>query len=229
MTLDLPTNTFAGGYPLTTTLTFTANEDSTALVTQGFTGEVVWGDGEVDSFVGTDEASFELPHVYQIPGVYFGSITASNLEYPEPRVVTLPFTVTVLGEAVIPTPPPVLVGPSIPLDSSPTENPWELDFTQDEKLLASNLKVILLTKKGERLMNPGFGTNLYRLIFDPIFGSQTNIEAEIRAAISEHEPRVQITQIYTQFVGSTQANVTILFTSRISSRVLGILLPFSRT
>ena len=60
----------------------------------------------------------------------------------------------------------------------------------------SNIKNLLLTNKGERLGNPTFGTNLLSLVF-----SQENtdlearVEEEIRAAMSEFLPFINIVNI----------------------------------
>lgn len=228
MTLDLPTSQFSGLAPLTPTLAFSAAESDTNLATRGFTGTIHWGDGDTTAFSGSVSAAFSYTHVYSLAGVYYGTLEVSNKAYPDPQVVSLPFTVVVLQLVTSLVPPPVITGPSIPLDSSSNQNPWELDFSQDEALLASNLKVLLLTKRGERLMNPIFGTNLHRLIFDPIRGSDAAIKEEILNAVSLFEPRIKINSISVTFPESTAAQVIILFSSRISSRVLGILLPFSR-
>ena len=64
----------------------------------------------------------------------------------------------------------------------------------------SNIKNLLLTNKGERLGNPTFGTNLLSLVF-----SQENtdlearVEEEIRAAMSEFLPFINIVNIETNF------------------------------
>lgn len=46
----------------------------------------------------------------------------------------------------------------------------------------SNLINLLLTKKGERVMQPSFGSNLHNLVFDKI---TPNTQASVRAAIDE--------------------------------------------
>ena len=64
----------------------------------------------------------------------------------------------------------------------------------------SNIRNLLLTNKGERLGNPTFGTNLLSLVF-----SQENtdlearVEEEIRAAMSEFLPFINIVSIETNF------------------------------
>ena len=64
----------------------------------------------------------------------------------------------------------------------------------------SNIKNLLLTNKGERLGNPTFGTNLLSLV---ISQENTDLEArveeEIRAAMSEFLPFINIVNIETNF------------------------------
>ena len=74
----------------------------------------------------------------------------------------------------------------------------------------SNIKNLLLTNKGERLGNPTFGTNLLSLVF-----SQENtdlearVEEEIRAAMSEFLPFINIEEIVTTF-SPTNKNTAIV-------------------
>lgn len=64
------------------------------------------------------------------------------------------------------------------------------------KSVADSIYYILNTRKGERVMLPDFGSNLHRLLFEPI-DPQTalDIEIEIRDAIERWEPRVVIDEV----------------------------------
>ena len=58
-------------------------------------------------------------------------------------------------------------------------------FQQSFDLLTqakSNLTNLLLTKKGERVMQPNFGSGIHEYVFSPI---TNNIEANIRGTIEE--------------------------------------------
>ena len=64
----------------------------------------------------------------------------------------------------------------------------------------SNIKNLLLTNKGERLGNPTFGTNLLSLVFSQENTDlESRVEEEIRAAMSEILPFINIVSIETNF------------------------------
>ena len=55
----------------------------------------------------------------------------------------------------------------------------------------SNIKNLLLTKKGERLGNPLFGSDVTGSLFDFVdFGTASVIQSQIEVSISNFEPRV---------------------------------------
>ena len=77
--------------------------------------------------------------------------------------------------------PDVAIGVKLPFNSSPggrtvTQNQlsgslggggvFTLSYTTEEQSI-SNLKTLLLTRKGERLMHPTFGTQIYDSLFEP--------------------------------------------------------------
>ena len=64
----------------------------------------------------------------------------------------------------------------------------------------SNIKNLLLTNKGERLGNPTFGTNLLSLVFSQENTDlESRVEEEIRAAMGEFLPFINIVSIETSF------------------------------
>jgi phage baseplate assembly protein W len=64
----------------------------------------------------------------------------------------------------------------------------------------SNIKNLLLTNKGERLGNPTFGTNLLSVVFtQENTDLESRVEEEIRAAMSEFLPFINIVNIETNF------------------------------
>lgn len=68
------------------------------------------------------------------------------------------------------------------------------DYTAEE--IRSNLIHLLLTKKGSRYFLPNFGTRLYEYIFEPLDGPTfRNIESEIRDAVGQFMPQLQLTNI----------------------------------
>ncbi len=61
----------------------------------------------------------------------------------------------------------------------------------DEEDIQNSLQVLLATRIGERLMQPGYGCNLSEMLFEPLTISlQTYIRDLVFTAIYYYEPRV---------------------------------------
>ena len=84
----------------------------------------------------------------------------------------------------------------------------------------SNIKNLLLTRKGERLCNPNFGSNLFAVLFEQE-GSDVENKAEeaIRSAMSEFLPFVIIDNIEASFSArnSKIINVSIQFSLNVDT------------
>jgi len=61
----------------------------------------------------------------------------------------------------------------------------------------NNLKNLILTKKGERLMQPDFGCDIWKILFEPIIEGQieTKIEQTILEAIDIWLPYLNVDEI----------------------------------
>lgn len=67
---------------------------------------------------------------------------------------------------------------------------------EDSKAIKADLLHLILTKKGERLYNPNFGTDLIKFIFEPEDGMTLNgIKEEITSVIKIYLPKLQIDEI----------------------------------
>lgn len=107
-------------------------------------------------------------------------------------------------------------------------------YTNREQVL-SNLKNLLLTQKGERIMQPEFGTDLQYYLFEPIVDEITfkeTIVGEIRSALSMWMPYVAIQDVNMKInpvddgrVEITQANNAIVITIDIYITGTNIYLP----
>ena len=84
----------------------------------------------------------------------------------------------------------------------------------------SNIKNLLLTRKGERLGNPNFGSNLFAVLFEQE-GSDVENKAEeaIRSAMSEFLPFVIIDNIEASFSARNNniINVSIQFSLNVDT------------
>lgn len=92
--------------------------------------------------------------------------------------------------------PKIGIGISLPLQKGETGYFAQTFNTRDS--IKSNLKNLLSTRQGERLMQPTFGTNLYNLLFEndtddtPI---SQRIESSIESAVSYWLPFISIEEI----------------------------------
>lgn len=82
----------------------------------------------------------------------------------------------------------------------PFNNPsgiFNVSYTNADQVL-SNLRNLLLTHKGERIMQPDFGTDLHYYLFEQITDELTFKEAllgEIRSALTTWMPYVTINEV----------------------------------
>ena len=59
----------------------------------------------------------------------------------------------------------------------------------------NNLINLILTKKGERLMQPDFGCDIWKVLFEPIDNIEASIENSITTAVSTWLPYLNINEI----------------------------------
>ena len=105
------------------------------------------------------------------------------------------------------------IGITLPIQI--TNTAFAQSFTTTEQV-SSNIKNLLLTKKGERILQPEFGSGLQELLFD--FNNDelpTRIEDTITEALEQWLPYVTIDSIdveQTDYLKDTnRANVSIKF------------------
>lgn len=60
----------------------------------------------------------------------------------------------------------------------------------------ANLKVVLITAPGERVMRPQFGCRIWDLVFEPINANTLGLMSEaVKDAVSQWEPRVDLLDV----------------------------------
>lgn len=65
--------------------------------------------------------------------------------------------------------------------------------------IAESIKIILMTKKGERMMRPDFGCNIYKYMFDILdVTTIRQIELEIEEAIRKWEYRIDELSVHVE-------------------------------
>ena len=86
----------------------------------------------------------------------------------------------------------VAIGVKFPFDGPGI---FRKTFTTDDQAL-TNIKSLLLTRKGERYEQPNFGTDLLNVLFEPITdGLKSFIEETISDSINFWVPYIQISSI----------------------------------
>lgn len=70
---------------------------------------------------------------------------------------------------------------------------------EDADLIRMSIQQILSTSRGERVMRPRFGSNIWRFVFanNNSFLSDL-VKTEVRAAIGQFEPRVAVSNVLVQ-------------------------------
>ena len=84
---------------------------------------------------------------------------------------------------------------SLPLVYDSVDGPYELNKTLKD-VVKQNLKNLVLTSPGERIMLPEFGAGIRRLLFEPITPTiSSQAKEKISTQISKFMPFVEIEQI----------------------------------
>ncbi len=67
--------------------------------------------------------------------------------------------------------------------------------SMDEQIKHS-IRAILLTRRGERVSEPAFGSDLYRYLFRPLSqGLVLDLQNEVKEAIARSETRVRVSEV----------------------------------
>mgnify|MGYP000085246085 CR=1 FL=1 len=84
---------------------------------------------------------------------------------------------------------------SLPLVYDSVDGPYELNKTLKD-VVKQNLKNLVLTSPGERIMLPEFGAGIRRLLFEPVTpATSSQAKEKISTQISKVMPFVEIEQI----------------------------------
>ena len=72
----------------------------------------------------------------------------------------------------------------------------DLVVSRDASAIKQAIVNLLLTNKGERLMNPDYGSDIRSYLFEPLdFGTANAITTNIRYSIDRWEPRITVSRI----------------------------------
>jgi len=72
----------------------------------------------------------------------------------------------------------------------------DIVVSKDASAIKQSIVNLLLTNKGERLMNPTYGSDIRSYLFEPMdYGTANQIKNNIRDTIETFEPRIRVLQI----------------------------------
>jgi phage baseplate assembly protein W len=175
------------------------HEDDTALPQRNVSASLDWNDGSAAvSFPKTAGGLLTVSSTKVIrPGTYVVRLRAQNYRIPTENVANVNFFVTITSPIPVQQPQNILFGPIMPRDTGfPNASQWEFNTNYDLYVLESSVKMLLLTSKGDRVMEPDYGTNIRNLIFESqLDGIESLIQEEIVAAFAVWEPRVALQAI----------------------------------
>ena len=108
------------------------------------------------------------------------------------------------------------VGLALPIQISNVA--FKQNYTEIEQL-KSNIKNLLLTKRGERLMNPLFGSGVETVLFEPITDEfEDKIQEIITNSVERYIPNVSIDEINVDMSNENKdrnsVNISLKFRSR---------------
>ena len=104
----------------------------------------------------------------------------------------------------------------------------EVKLISEEADIKSSLEVLLSTRVGERIMQPGYGCNLDELVFEPLNVSlQTYIKDLVFTSIYFYEPRINPENVTLEPVDVEGiVNVTIEYTIRSTNTRHNLVFPY---
>lgn len=226
-----------GGVPVT--LRCRVYEDDTTLVGRYVSATLQWNDGTGDAVVYPATSINSLPAGYLeitatkrlLPGQYVSVLRVQNYRSPVEEVVRLNFFTTVRAEKPEYNPPKLIFGPILPRDAGfPNKSQWDFNIDSDLIVIESSVKMLLLTAKGDRLMEPDYGTNIGRILFELNLKSvESLIQEEIVKAFAAWEPRVELAGLKVDLQpNSRSATLSLTLVSRLNKQAFETRVQYNR-
>jgi hypothetical protein len=199
------------------------HEDDIALPQRNVSATLDWNDGSAaESFPKTAGGSLTVDSTRLLrPGSYVIRLRAQNYRTPTENVASVNFFVAVTSPVPVQRPQNYLFGPILPRDTGfPNASQWEFHTNYDLYVIESSVKMLLLTSKGDRVMEPDYGTNIRSLIFESnVDGLESLIQEEIIEAFSRWEPRVKLSSLAIESDPNNRSvSVNLILVSRLSKQ-----------
>lgn len=208
---------------------FSAVEDDTGLTNQTVSATLNWGDGSNLLAYGPSSGSVSQSLTRSFsPGMYVISIEARNYA-TSPTTLSYITSLVVTSQTATTTSQGFVFGPILPRDSGfPNSDQWLLDSGKDLQIIESSVKMLLITAKGERVMEPEYGTSIRRSIFElNTEDAESIIRDEINAALDRWEPRATLESITISRSGR-EARVEVNLISRYGRQPFQVNMAYSR-
>jgi uncharacterized protein len=91
-----------------------------------------------------------------------------------------------------------------------TEHNRAVQMVSEEEDIRQSLFILISTAPGERLLNPAYGCDLQKMVFERITqASKGKINDLVRRAILLFEPRVNVTMVDTRIVSLEEGRIQI--------------------
>ncbi|TVQ11341.1 MAG: hypothetical protein EA361_12775 [Bacteroidetes bacterium] len=107
-----------------------------------------------------------------------------------------------------------------------------VSMLEDEKDIESSLEILLSTRPGERIMQPGYGCNLDSMVFESIdLTMRTYLKDLVESAILYYEPRIDLEslEIDTSREWEGVILIKIGYTVRTTNSRFNFVYPFYKT
>lgn len=118
------------------------------------------------------------------------------------------------------------VGWSLPIQLDKTQ---QIQTAKYEAAVRQSIWAILSTARGERLMRPDFGCRIHDHVFAPnTAGTVGQIISDVRAALIEWEPRIDVLDIelLPQFTHPNLLQISINYQVRTTTNEFNLVYPF---
>lgn len=196
------------------------------------TGTVAWGDGSRPVvYNGTTSGTLTIDTYRNLqPGNYVVTVEAHDYATPIWNTINVNFSFEVRPLNPAPVAAPIIYGPILPKDTGfPNPDQWNFNRGEDVEILASSVKMLLTTNKGERVMQPEYGTNLSLILFEfQGDGIESMVQQEVIDALTKWEPRVSLQFLEVQRSGEREVTVNALFVSKLNQQDFHVPMVFSQ-
>lgn len=196
------------------------------------TGTLSWDDGSLPVvYNGSTSGTLTIDTYRNLqPGDYVVTVEAHDYTTPVWNTVNVNFAFEVRALDRPPVKAPIIFGPILPKDTGfPNQDQWNWNRGEDIEILASSVKMLLTTLKGERMMQPDYGTNLSLILFEfQGNGIESMVQQEIVDAITRWEPRVSLQFLTVQRSGEREVTVDATFVSKLNQQDFHVPMTFSK-